>query len=519
MSATPDYMTQLLSGGNTQGLNGMFTNSMYSPQMGLALGLLQAGGPSRMPVSLGQALGAGMQNAQQFQGTGIQNAMQKIQLQQALQGQQYFNSLLGGQSQPQQTPAPAQTDSLGGALGAAQQQAQPNTPQQAPVASGAQTPQLSPMAPIPQSNLKPLAPMTPRLPALMDPSQDPQYQQYMQNARLAEYFKQGSGKPFEDLASARLAALNNQQVTLEPDQAKLLIPGGVQPGQSIKYKPYSGEWNVGGESAIGTVPVMTPAGTMVNMPYDKRTGQLNDIGGALKQTDVTQPLPSSQMEDMAQRIAAGMQAPPTVSSRNPGAAVELARADAILKNQGQPGYDASTWPAKQQAAKYWNTGQGASQVTAFNAAESHLETMKPLIDNLGNTQSPAFNHIANYFKTQTGSTAPTTLAAAKQYVGAELAKVVTGSGGTVTEGDRQEAANALNAANTPEQLKSAIATIQNLIGGKMLALKTQYTNSGMGNFEKRLEGPARSAMQTFEGSQNQAPAANGLPQGWSVQVH
>lgn len=508
MSVPPDYM---------YGLDGSLNNSLYNPLMGIAAGLLQAGGPSRMPTSLGQALGAGLQTGQQFQGIGIQNALQRIQLQQALQGQQYFNSLLNpGGSQPvqqspqqtvDQTQAPA---ALGSALSG--QVATPQSPPSQPQSGNG----LQPISPIAQPALQQapipkLAPMQPRLPAVQDPSADPTYQHYIQQARLAEYFKQGSGKPFEDMANARLAALNNQEVTLDPDQAKLLIPGGVLPGQSIKFKPYSGDFSTVGESAIGTVPVQTPQGTTVNMPYDKRSGNIRDPSGLLKQKDYTQPLPSSAQEDMAQRIAAGMMAPPTVSSRNPGAADELARADAIIKSQGGAGYDASTWPAKQKAVSYWNTGKGAQQVTAFNAAESHLETLKPLIDNLNNTNTPAFNHLKNFFASQTGSTAPTNFAAAKQYVGGELSKVVVGSGGTVTEGDRKEAESVLSSANTPEQLKQAIATIQNLIGGKMLALKTQYDNSGMGNFEHRLEGPARTAMQKFQQTQDGSQIGGNLP--------
>lgn len=68
----PDFLKNLLG-----------PNTMNSPLMGLAMGLLQAGGPSRMPVSFGQALGQGLQTGQQFQSAGIQNAMHNIELQKA----------------------------------------------------------------------------------------------------------------------------------------------------------------------------------------------------------------------------------------------------------------------------------------------------------------------------------------------------------------------------------------------------------------------------------------------------
>lgn len=532
MSMSPDDPSFLQS---LLGPNGSLNSSMYSPAMGLAMGLLQAGGPSRMPVSFGQALGQGMQSGQQFQQAGIQNAMQQIQLQQARQGQQYYNSLFPTQPTGLPQQPNVQSSQAPAAIGTANASAtnglnSPSTPVpiDSSLAGAPNIPQIASQG-VPAQATK-QAPAKPQLPALMDPTQDSVYQNYILQARRAEWYKPGSGKPLQDLADARLANLNNQEITLNPDQAGLLIPGGVLPGQSIKYKPYSGDWSVAGESAIGTVPVQTPQGTTVNMPYDKRSGSIRDPSGMLAQKDYTKPLPSAAQEDMAQRIAAGMQAPPTVSSRNPGAADELARADAIVKSQGGSGYDASTWPAKQKAVTYWNTGAGANQLTAFKAAESHIDTLKPLIANLDNTNTPAFNHLKNFFAAQTGSTAPTNFAAAKQYVGGELAKVVTGSGGTVTEGDRMQAQQVLDAAKTPEQLTQALNTVQNLIGGKLLALKGQYLNSGMGNFEKRLDGSpaALRAMQSFEQSEQntQAPAtpANGQykdaqGQTWSVQVH
>lgn len=103
MSASPDFMTQLLG-----------QNGLYSPTMGLAMGLLQAGGPSRMPVSLGQALGQGLQTGQQFQQAGLQNAMQQLMLGRQ---QAYVNALMQGPPSqvPQVAPqyAPQQNNGVG----------------------------------------------------------------------------------------------------------------------------------------------------------------------------------------------------------------------------------------------------------------------------------------------------------------------------------------------------------------------------------------------------------------------
>ena len=77
-------------------------NSMYSPQMGLAMGLLSAGGPSRMPVSLGQALGQGLQNAQQYE---EQDRWRQLRLLMALRRLQQMQG--AGASPPPAVPADA----------------------------------------------------------------------------------------------------------------------------------------------------------------------------------------------------------------------------------------------------------------------------------------------------------------------------------------------------------------------------------------------------------------------------
>lgn len=107
---------------------GLF-DSLADPEqqglLGAASGLLGAGGPSRMPVSLGQALGAGFQGgiqgykgAQDRQKEQAALDLQQAQLQQALrQGQinselyaRVLSGLQGGQGSPAPSGAPDQSD-------------------------------------------------------------------------------------------------------------------------------------------------------------------------------------------------------------------------------------------------------------------------------------------------------------------------------------------------------------------------------------------------------------------------
>jgi hypothetical protein len=71
------------------GLMGMFSNPQTAGLLGMAGGLLQAAGPSRIPVTMGQALGAGVQGMGQGVGNAFQTQQQLLRMR-AMQG------LMGG---------------------------------------------------------------------------------------------------------------------------------------------------------------------------------------------------------------------------------------------------------------------------------------------------------------------------------------------------------------------------------------------------------------------------------------
>lgn len=83
------------------GLMGFLTNPQTAGLLGMAGGLLQASGPTRLPVSNGQAFGMGLQGLQEGIGNAIQNQRGMLMMQ-ALQG-----AMNGSQAAPQITPSPA----------------------------------------------------------------------------------------------------------------------------------------------------------------------------------------------------------------------------------------------------------------------------------------------------------------------------------------------------------------------------------------------------------------------------
>lgn len=143
-----------------------------------------------------------------------------------------------------------------------------------------------------------------------------------------------------------------------------------------------------------------------------------------------------------------------------------------------PGYDVTSARAKQKAA--YDFGPGGKDATAMRSigtATKHLDMLNTLVENLDNTDSPAFNSVANFWKTQTGGTAPKTFDAAKQIVGQEVIKAIVAGGGGV--GERQEAADALSKASSPAQLKSVIATYKTIMGAQHESLLQQRDAAGL----------------------------------------
>jgi hypothetical protein len=160
------------------------------------------------------------------------------------------------------------------------------------------------------------------------------------------------------------------------------------------------------------------------------------------------------------------------------------------------------------AVKDFSSGLSARRVTANNTALNHLETMDKLAGDLANTDIRIVNAAGNAFARATGSAAPTSFDAAKQLVAAEVIKAVVQNGGGVTE--RQEAADNIKSANSPEQLRGVIATYRELLGGQLTSLAQQYeTGTGRKDFEKKLSPATRELLKksTPTAAPNAAPAA------------
>ena len=188
---------------------------------------------------------------------------------------------------------------------------------------------------------------------------------------------------------------------------------------------------------------------------------------------------ATQVENAAQMIANGQIKPLSgFAMRSPYGQSVMSRVKEL-----NPDYRAGDVESSIKATKDFATGKNGNTVRSLNVAVNHLDTLGQLSDALNNNDINLFNKIGNTYAQQTGNPIPTNFNAAKKIVADEIVKGIVGSGGSVS--DREEAANTINAANSPAQLKGVIDTYKQLLGGQLSGLKQQYeTTTGKKDFNK-----------------------------------
>jgi hypothetical protein len=149
-----------------------------------------------------------------------------------------------------------------------------------------------------------------------------------------------------------------------------------------------------------------------------------------------------------------------------------------------PNYDETKYATVQQARKNFTTGKQGDTVRSMNVAIDHLDTLKDAGQALQNGNLQLFNKIANDYAKNTGNPVVTDFNGIKSIVGSEVAKAV--AGGNMALQDREEIRKELDTANSPQQLAGVIKRMQQLLGGQLKGLRTQYEDAGLKDFDKKL---------------------------------
>jgi hypothetical protein len=129
--------------------------------------------------------------------------------------------------------------------------------------------------------------------------------------------------------------------------------------------------------------------------------------------------------------------------------------------------------------KDFTAGKTNNNIRAINTAVHHLESLQKAGDALENSDLQLWNKIANYTLEQTGDPRVTRFKVAADAVAGEMAAVFKAASGTDQEikAWREQ----LKAAQGPEQIRTAIDTMTELMAGRLDAIQQQWdTNMGVG---------------------------------------
>lgn len=157
--------------------------------------------------------------------------------------------------------------------------------------------------------------------------------------------------------------------------------------------------------------------------------------------------------------------------------------------------------AQGAVVKDFESGQTAKTLNGLNTAIKHMDTMETAVVALQNGNIQVLNKLGNFFGTQLGNDPANNFNIVKNFAAGEVAKAVLPQGGG--EREREEISRAINSANSPQQLHSALALWRELLAGKTDALRNQWdtgTNGNHGNFDRFLLPETKRALGIKDGN-------------------
>jgi len=182
-----------------------------------------------------------------------------------------------------------------------------------------------------------------------------------------------------------------------------------------------------------------------------------------------------------------------VYDKQQGATVMVTPNEINRAAKEQPGrYTAASYTPESVGAKdttqYFTKGKGGQQLTAFNTAMEHLDTLQKLGADLNNTDLQIANKAKQAWAQETGNPAPANFAAAKNAMAGEVAAALKASG--ATDQEITKVSETFDRSQSPAQLNGAINTYRSLLKTKASNLQKQYEQGmhGRPNFETQSGG-------------------------------
>ena len=235
-----------------------------------------------------------------------------------------------------------------------------------------------------------------------------------------------------------------------------------------------------------------------------QTGMLPPLGMGAKAATLRKQIIERAAQLSMHPETAGAVNPAAPGATTPPVAPPVSAADAA----GNVTQNKQNVAVAVKTLKDFSTGVQGQMVASFNTALNHLDTLERLGNELNNSDIKVVNRAANLFAKELGVAAPTSFDAAKKIVGAEIQKAIVRAGGTGSE--REEAAAAFDAANSPAQLAGIFRSVRELLGGQLVTLKQQYdSNAGpkAKPFANKLNSAARKQLESLTGGKTSATSA------------
>lgn len=181
-----------------------------------------------------------------------------------------------------------------------------------------------------------------------------------------------------------------------------------------------------------------------------------------------------------------------------------------LVGQYDPNFDATNYQQRYKTRENFTNGKGADTVNALNTAIQHLSRLNNSIDGLGNYSGLSVlnmtaNQLKNWAKEHSGDTAALNkFKDDVQAVSSEAVKAWRGSGGS--EKDIQDWKASMNAADSPEGLKSSMKEIADLLEGKIVSQQNQL-DQALGPYSdvKALRPESQATLDQIRGVKTPAP--------------
>ena len=263
--------------------------------------------------------------------------------------------------------------------------------------------------------------------------------------------------------------------------------GGVDPAQAMQLLKAQQDQEEDPETfkredVDGRPVLLGSRGTI--KPFDYKAAGLDAAAKPISNLTGEEYFSTLQEQDPAfaakvKAVAEGRLAMPPTNSRAPDAQRLL---QAVTQYDPEGVNDISTG-ARRKLFTSFTAGEDANQLKSLNTVMGHLGKLQQTSIALNNSNYPTLNSFMNAVSVQTGANPVTNFNVTKKAVADELSTVLKGR---ATEGEVKRWNEAINAAQSPEQLQGSIETAMDLIEGRMQALGNKY-EAGM-NYKYKTNG-------------------------------